>query len=149
MVHAGGEIKRETLQGRPVVGSRARRRRRIVGLWLRPLRRGDNTSGRANPAADQRTGQRAWTTADGRTNRGATTGANQRAARRPLAGIVRVGAGGYREHQADRGGALKTSVHSTANHRDTPFPLDAILDRQYRDNGNTRDKCRAWSITYP
>jgi hypothetical protein len=147
MVHAGGEIKRETLQGRPVVGSRARRRRRIVGLWLRPLRRGDNTSGRANPAADQRTGQRAWTTADGRANRGAAAGANQGSARGTLAGIIRVGAGGDCESETERGDTLETSMNTAANHWDTPFPIDAMLNKECSNNGDTRDKCRGRPIT--
>jgi hypothetical protein len=111
------------------------------------LGRGDNTSGRANPAADQRTGQRAWTTADGCTNRGATTGANQRAARRPLAGIIRIGAGGHRESETERGDTLETSMNTAANHWDTPFPIDAMLNRECSNNGDTRDKCRGRPIT--
>jgi hypothetical protein len=65
-----------------------------------------------------------------------------------LAGIIRVGAGGYRENQTERGDTLETSVNITASHRDTPFLIDAMLNRECRNNGYTRDKCRAGPITW-
>jgi hypothetical protein len=74
-------------------------------LW-----RGHDTGGRTNRAADERTSQRASSAADGRADRGAPPGANQRATRSTLAGIVRIGAGGYRQYQTERRGALDTSA---------------------------------------
>jgi hypothetical protein len=91
-------------------------------LWRR-----NNTRGGTNAAADQRTGQRAWTTPNGGAKRCATAGANQRAACGPLAGTVRVGACGYREHQAECGGTLQISADDTGYHWDPPLRVSATL----------------------
>ncbi len=107
--------KPSTVRGLVRLGARWWWWRRVVRRRsLRRRRGGDDTGGGADAAANQRTGQRTTTTAGGGANRGASPGANQCTAGGTLAGIIRIGAGGYRKHQTKRSGTSDT----TADHRE-------------------------------
>ena len=113
-----------------------RRRWRVVG----PRRgwRGRHDTGHcASRTADQGADPSTLPAADGAPDCGTRAGADQCTTCRALARVIRVRAGGDRQHKTKCRSASQTSTH----HGDTPPRSIAMLRMRYPNSGNTSDHC--------